>query len=301
MEALLNFVLGRKLKTSKLKTLTKLAIARATIFKNQRQVLYSHAKFDVAELLKLGHQERALIRAEHVIKEQNMMDVFTMIEDYCYLLLDRVMLLKKDRECHEELKEAISSLIFASSRCAEFPELQQLRWTFVTRFGKEFAARAVELRNNCGVSPKIIQKLSTRRPSLESRLKVLQYTASENGIVLHLVEDEPAVEEKREAVQKQKWQESYKSGAKWYDTESEDETYVLTEELMPDEKLSASLKPKKKYRDVAAAALEAFESAAYAAAAARVAVELSRPKSLDMDQDDHGGSSNQGRYGYLDA
>lgn len=59
------------------------------------------------------------------------------------------------RECPEELKEAISSLIFASSRCGEFPELQKIRGIFVSRFGREFAAHAIELRNNSGVNPKV--------------------------------------------------------------------------------------------------------------------------------------------------
>jgi vacuolar protein sorting-associated protein IST1 len=59
------------------------------------------------------------------------------------------------RECPDELKEAVSSLIFASSRCGEFPELQEIRGVFVSRFGKEIAACAVELRSNCGVNPKV--------------------------------------------------------------------------------------------------------------------------------------------------
>lgn len=67
------------------------------------------------------------------------------------------------RVCPEELKEAISSLIYAASRCGEFPELQELRVIFTLRFGKEFAARAVELINNCGVNPKVI---FTRTPGL---------------------------------------------------------------------------------------------------------------------------------------
>lgn len=59
------------------------------------------------------------------------------------------------RECPDELKEVISSLIFASSRCGEFPEVQKIREVFTLRFGQEFAARAVELRNGCGVNPRV--------------------------------------------------------------------------------------------------------------------------------------------------
>jgi len=40
----------------------------------------------------------------------------------------------------------------------------------------------------------MIQKLSTRMPSLESRMKVLKDIASENGIVLQLEETSVSVE-----------------------------------------------------------------------------------------------------------
>lgn len=59
------------------------------------------------------------------------------------------------RECPDELKEAASGLVYAASRCGEFPELQEIRAVLTSRFGKEFAARAIELRNNCGVHPQV--------------------------------------------------------------------------------------------------------------------------------------------------
>ncbi|CAK7344387.1 unnamed protein product [Dovyalis caffra] len=189
----LDALFGRKFKTSKFSTLAKLAVSRISILKNQRQVRLSQAKSDVIQLLNLGQQERAVLRIEHVIKDQNMVDAFVMMEDYLHFLIDRVVLLETNKECPDELKEAISSLIFASSRCGEFPELQEIRGIFVSRFGKEIAARAVELRSNCGVNPKIIQKFATRQPSLESRKKLLKDIASENGIILHLEEDAPEV------------------------------------------------------------------------------------------------------------
>lgn len=69
-----------------------------------------------------------------------------------FLLLDLVFFC---RECPTELKEAISTLLFAASRCGEFPELQEIRALFTSRYGKEFVNRAVELRNNCGVSARV--------------------------------------------------------------------------------------------------------------------------------------------------
>ncbi|CAA0818612.1 Regulator of Vps4 activity in the MVB pathway protein [Striga hermonthica] len=264
----LDVLLRRSFKTSKFKATVAMAVSRLAVLRNQRHARCSIARSDVVEFLKNNSHERALLRVEQVIKEQNMLDVFVLVEGYCHLLVERVHLFEQQKVCPEELKEAVSTLIYVASRCGEFPELQQIRSIFASHFGRDFAARAVELRNNCGVNPKIIQKLSTRMPSLESKMKVLKEIASENNIDLPI--EETAVEE--------------------YKEESYEKTRVLgppaqLEGSHQEENLEApsnpGLGPRRKYRDVADAAQAAFESAAYAAAAARAAVELSRPGPFD--------------------
>ncbi|CAN0928851.1 IST1-like protein [Linum grandiflorum] len=151
----LDALLGRNFRASKFKAITTLAISRIAILKRQRQSRFSQAKSDVTQLLKLDQHERALIRVELVVKDRLMLDAFDMIQSYCEFLKERVLLLQKTKECPDELKESISSLIFASSRCAEFPELQEMRAVFQMQFGKEFVARAIELRNSCAVNPKV--------------------------------------------------------------------------------------------------------------------------------------------------
>ncbi|KAA8547810.1 hypothetical protein F0562_004239 [Nyssa sinensis] len=205
----------------------------------------SHARSDVLQLLNLGQQERALLRVEHVIKDQNMLDVFVMIENYCCLLIDMDMLIQ-NRECPDELKEAISSLIFASSRCSEFPELQQIREIFTTKFGKAFAAHAVELRNNCGVNPKMIQKLSMRQASLESRLQVLKQIASDNGINLHLEDDPFVIPEDKQDVNQKKQHVEPNEAANLDHPELAVDFQHLAHEPTWDEEFSESVKKGKK-------------------------------------------------------
>ncbi|KAF9663968.1 hypothetical protein SADUNF_Sadunf17G0107200 [Salix dunnii] len=266
----LDALFRRKFNTSKFNSLAKLAISRIAILKNQKQVRVSFAKSDFAR------------QVEQLIKDQSMADAFDMMEDYIHFLVDRVVQLQKNKECPDELKEAISSLIFASSRCGEFPELQEIRGIFTSRFGKEFAARAVELRSNCGVNSYIIQNLSGRQPSLESRNKLLKGIANENGIILNLVEDTHVVAQENFHVDQPKQQQQNESKPVKLDvTEYQARTHVLPEEL-------SGKSRGRKYKDVASAALEAFKSAVYAAQAARVAVELSRYESLDNEQHDHG-------------
>ncbi|XP_024988552.1 uncharacterized protein LOC112523261 [Cynara cardunculus var. scolymus] len=269
----LDAILGRKFKTSKFKATVNLAVSRLSILKNKRQACVAVVRSDIIELLKLNHHEHALQRVDQVIKEQNMLDVFVMMDGYCHLLLQRVSLIEHEKECPDELKEAASSLIFAAPRCGEFPELQEIRAILTSRYGKEFAKGATDLRSNCGVSTRMIQKLSPRQSTLETRMKTLQEIATENGIVLQLEDTSPVINEVAEVL-------SVRNGSS---SRLQNNSEVLDDEVLG---FSESRKGKKKFRDVEDAAQAAFESAAYAAAAARAAVELSRSGSFGSDDPD---------------
>ncbi|XP_073053908.1 uncharacterized protein [Primulina eburnea] len=257
--------------TSKFKGTLNLAISRLSVLKNPRQARGNIARSDVVEFLNLGYHERALLRIEQVIKEQNMLDVYAMMEGYCHLLIERVSLIEQEKECPDDIVEAASSLIYAASRCGDFPELQEIRKIFSSRYGKDFVARAVELRNMCGVNPKIIQKFSTKTPTLESKMKVLQDIATEKNIVMPNEATAPPIVLKDEDSRKGNQQ----SNSKRHDDVEEEMDFT------------ESPKHRVKYRDVAHAAQAAFESAAYAAAAARAAVKLSQSESTHPDDQDH--------------
>ncbi|XP_057757208.1 uncharacterized protein LOC130976375 [Arachis stenosperma] len=176
--------------TSKIRNMATLAVSRIAILKNHHKARASYAYSDAAQLLRLGYHDRALLRVEHWIREQNILDVFDMIENYCHYLRESAELLEKNRDFHNELKEATSSLIFASSRCGEFPELHKIQEILTSKLGKEFADEAIELHRNNGVNAKMIEKLSTRGPNMEIRMKALRQIAAEIGVTLHF-EQEP--------------------------------------------------------------------------------------------------------------
>ncbi|KAF2311136.1 hypothetical protein GH714_019660 [Hevea brasiliensis] len=254
----LDAILGRTFKASKFKALVNLATSRLAVFKNQRQVRCNQARSDALQLLQQGHHERALLR---------------------------------ERVCPDELKEAVSGLLYASSRCGDFPELQEIRTVFTSWYGKEFAARSIELRNNCGVNPKIIQKLSTRQPDLDSRMKLLKEIASEKDIVVQLEEASGTNEEKLDVSKKQN-QTEHKTSTNSGSPKLVGNFQISPEEMEKDA-FSDSVKTRKNYRDVSDAAQAAFELAADAAAAARAAVELSR--SEPHDPDNQNSPSNRGK------
>lgn len=268
-----DLLLGRTSRKSyKIKILLGLTISRITIIRNHHHVRCNQARGDVAQHLQLGHTDRALLRVEHVIKEQNTLEAFEMIDGYCHLIIERIVLLENQKECPKELQEATSSLIFAASRCGDLPELQSARYIFASKFGKEFTNAAVELRNNCGVNPKMVQKLSARQPSLEIRQRLTKEIAMEKGIKL-VFDDHSSEIPEGDSDFNQRMNQSQPV------VKLSSDTAHKPSELDEEEEENLSLGAGQEYRDVVSAAQAAFESAAYAAAAARAAVELSRSES----------------------
>lgn len=271
MGKMLNMLFGRTSKGSKLKALVNLAISRLALLKNNRQARCSYAISDVVYVLQESEHERALIRVEHVVRERNMLDAYAIIHGYCILISEKIQLIEQEKNCPEDLKEAISSLIFAASRIAsgDFPELQRIRSVFASRYDREFIVRAIELRNNCGVNPQLIRKLSTRQPSLESRTMVLKEIADKNGISLQLEEapSTPAMKGEDKRVN-----ENPKTLAI---PEFGEELKGFSEEIMNVESLCISMNRRKQYKDAQEAARDAFLLATYAATAAKAAVKLS--------------------------
>ncbi|KAJ7534923.1 hypothetical protein O6H91_12G010300 [Diphasiastrum complanatum] len=169
-------------KASKCKTLVKLAMARIKLLRNKRDIQVKQMRREIANLLQTGQEPSARIRVEHIIREQNIMAAYEIIELFCELIVVRLPIIESQRQCPLDLKEAIASLIFAAPRCADLPELLEVRGLFGAKYGKEFVAAAGELRPDCGVNRRIIEKLSVRAPSGETKLKLLKEIAAEHNV-----------------------------------------------------------------------------------------------------------------------
>ncbi|KAL6637702.1 hypothetical protein ACP70R_025274 [Stipagrostis hirtigluma subsp. patula] len=259
----LDVLLGRTSKqTARLRSLLGLAVTRLGVVRGHRQVRCAQARGDVEQLLRLGHPDRALLRAEQVIREQNALDALLMLEAYCNLVAERAALLDAARgECPDELREAAAGLVYAAARCGDLPELQEVRRILGAKFGKDFVSAASDLRSGCGINTKIVQKLSTRQPSLESRQMVLQEIAAEKGINVRV--NEPPLDGSSSNFSNQR-------------KAKEDDDRIRAPQVVDLEKEDSSADSAQRYKNVEAAAQAAFESAASAAAAAKAAMELSR-------------------------
>ncbi|XP_078173897.1 regulator of Vps4 activity in the MVB pathway protein isoform X3 [Carex rostrata] len=101
------------------------------------------------------------------------------IELFCELIVARLSIITRERGCPVDLKEGISSLIYAGPRCSELPELLRIHDIFEKKYGRDFVTAATELRPDSGVNRHLIEKLSVKKPTGDMKLKVMKAIAKE--------------------------------------------------------------------------------------------------------------------------
>ncbi|KAJ6381911.1 hypothetical protein OIU77_030546 [Salix suchowensis] len=175
-------MLHRSFKPAKCKTALKLASSRIKLLRNKRAAQVKHLKRELAQLLEAGQDQTARIRVEHVVREEKTMAAYELIEIYCELIVARLPVIESQKNCPIDLKEAVSSVIFASPRCADVPELIDVRKHLTAKYGKEFVTAAVEIRPDCGVSRLLVEKLSATAPDGPTKIKILTAIAEEHNI-----------------------------------------------------------------------------------------------------------------------
>ncbi|EEF48119.1 uncharacterized protein LOC8265094 [Ricinus communis] len=175
-------MLHKSFKPAKCKTALKLAVSRIKLLKNKRDAQVKQLKRELAQLLESGQDRTARIRVEHVVREEKTLAAYDLIEIYCELIVARLQIIESQKNCPIDLKEAISSVLFASPRCADVPELMDVRKHFTAKYGKEFVSAAVELRPDCGVSRLLVEKLSAKAPDGPMKMKILSAIAEEHNV-----------------------------------------------------------------------------------------------------------------------
>ncbi|KAL5059621.1 hypothetical protein RYX36_031225 [Vicia faba] len=80
--------------------------------------------------------------------------------------------------CPIDLKEAISSVIFATPKCSYIPELTDVKKHMASKYGKEFVSAAVELHPDYG----LVEKFSAKAPDGPTKIKILTAIAEEHNI-----------------------------------------------------------------------------------------------------------------------
>ncbi|KAG2600147.1 hypothetical protein PVAP13_5KG490900 [Panicum virgatum] len=178
----LSGVLHKGFKPDKCKTSLRMAVARIKLLRNRKEAQVRQMRREVAQLLEANQDMTARIRVEHVIREEKFMQAYDLLEVYCELIVARLSIIDSQKACPIDLKEAIASVIFGSMRCSDVTELADVRKQFTSKYGKEFATAALEVRPDSGVNRLVIEKLSAGAPDIQTKIKTLTSIAEEHNI-----------------------------------------------------------------------------------------------------------------------
>ncbi|OMP09583.1 hypothetical protein COLO4_05333 [Corchorus olitorius] len=159
-------------KASKCKKLIKRVQCRLKLLKNKRNSIVKQLREDIAQLIKLGYEETAFKRAEQLFKDESILAVYDMLDSFCEFINIQLSYIRRNKDCPNDINEAVSSLIFASARCADLPELPAIRKLFGERYGQRFATAAVELLPGNLVNREIKEKLSIKSVSDDAKYRL---------------------------------------------------------------------------------------------------------------------------------
>ncbi|CAN6890672.1 unnamed protein product, partial [Brassica oleracea] len=149
---------------------------------------------ELAQLLESGQTQTALIRVEHVVREEKTVAAYELIDIYCELIVVRLVVIDSQKTCPNDLKEAVASVLYVSKRLSDVAKLADVVKHFSAKYGKDFVSAAVGLQSDSGVSRLLVDKLSVKAPDGPTKNKTLKEIATEHNVTWEpesLVEPDP--------------------------------------------------------------------------------------------------------------
>ncbi|MCL7041719.1 hypothetical protein MKW94_001115 [Papaver nudicaule] len=164
-------------KASSCKRLIKRVQSRIKLLKNKRDSMIIHLREDILPLLKNGQDQTAFAQVAQLSKDQNLVAAYELLDHFCEFIMINLPYIRKHRDLPNDINEAASSLLHASARCGDLPELRKL---FGDRYGNRFAIAAVELLPGNLVNRQLVQNLSVKPISDDAKFRMMKEIAREN-------------------------------------------------------------------------------------------------------------------------
>lgn len=160
-----------------------MAVTRFQIAANKKSALSKQQIREIAKLLAEQpnpKEEKARIKAESLIRDDNTIEAYEILQLTCELLAERINLISHSRDCPQDLIGSISTLIWASA-IVDIPELIEVRKQFQYKYGKQFDADAMA---NVGgvINERVAAKLSVQPPSAFLVQTYLEKIADEHQV-----------------------------------------------------------------------------------------------------------------------
>ncbi|KAH7861895.1 hypothetical protein Vadar_032315 [Vaccinium darrowii] len=152
--------------------------------KNRRGAIIRQSRADISQLLLSGHYDTAIARVEQLHHNECVLSAYTQIGQFCYTVHTNIREISSRKRLPYQVVEAVSSLVFAASRCGELPELHQIRLLIKKRFGSEFERTNVKLLPGHFVNSQIKYNLGNKNLSDDEKVEIISEIAKECNISL---------------------------------------------------------------------------------------------------------------------
>ncbi|MCD7462218.1 hypothetical protein HAX54_048014 [Datura stramonium] len=164
-------------KATKCKNLIKRVKCRLKLLKNKRNCIVKQLRDDLGQLFRHGHYQIVFDRVEQLYMDDNIVVVYDLLENFCEFILINLPYIRRHKDCPNDINEAVSSLVFASARLGDLPELPVVRKLFGERYGKRFETCALKLLPGNHVNQQIKEKLCINSVSNEVKYRLVDEIA----------------------------------------------------------------------------------------------------------------------------
>lgn len=171
----------------KVKACVRMSITRMRMQQNKTVNLVKVQRKQLAELMAVGKYDAARVKVEALIRDDLSIEGLEVLSLLMDLIATRIQVLATTKRehgssgCPSDLKEAVTSAIWASSRLGSIPELQLVRKSFIAKFGAEFVDMA-SVNAEFSVNEKVLEKLGIITPSNKDCVEYLRAIAAEYGL-----------------------------------------------------------------------------------------------------------------------
>lgn len=142
-----------------------MAGSRIQIASNKKAALLKQNMREIALMLseEPPKEEKAKIRAEALIRDDNLIEAYEILQLECELLHERIKLIEYSKDCPTDLVPVVATLMWASHR-VDIPELLLIRKQFRAKYGKQFEDDALRNKNSI-LNERVVTKLSVEPPA----------------------------------------------------------------------------------------------------------------------------------------
>jgi len=172
--------MGNGFNKDKLKVSSKMGANRIKMQTSKLENALIKRKREIAVLIHSGKAGKARIKVESILRDEDIIKCYSLIENMCELVHQRAMFIASEKKCPEDLMECVGTLFYAAPR-VDVKELTEIMELFGAKFGRDFVEKNKE--NKSGrVSNRVIHLLSTQPPTFDRVISKLKEIAAQNDV-----------------------------------------------------------------------------------------------------------------------